>query len=177
MQQKTIALAHQFEQFFTLNFPVVKKFASLLLKSEQDAEDIAQEVFARLWAQPGLWQEKTETGGFLYTVTRNLTLDFIRHRNIEHTYQEQLEPELLGFNDPLDSMYYEELQLMLRLLLEQMPERRRQIFEMSRFRKMSNNEIAETLHISVRTVEHQIYLALSELRKTLVLSFLFILLK
>ena len=62
------------------------------------------------------------------------------------------------------------------MALERFPERRRKIFEMSRFKKMSNLEIAETLHISVRTVEHHIYLSLQNLRKIIfILFFLYLL--
>ena len=57
----------------------------------------------------------------------------------------------------------------MRLTLDRMPERRRQIFEMSRMHGLSNAEIAEHLQLSVRTVEHQIYLALKELKKTMLL--------
>lgn len=75
-------------------------------------------------------------------------------------------PSELGADDPL---YYEEALLLMRLTLDRMPERRRQIFEMSRMHGLSNAEIAEQLQLSVRTVEHQIYLALKELKKTMLL--------
>ena len=48
-----------------------------------------------------------------------------------------------------------------------MPERRRMIFEASRFQGLSNKDIAEKLGVSIRTVEHQIYLALIDLKKIL----------
>lgn len=75
-------------------------------------------------------------------------------------------PSELGADDPL---YYEEALLLMHLTLDRMPERRRQIFEMSRMHGLSNAEIAEQLQLSVRTVEHQIYLALKELKKTMLL--------
>lgn len=68
-----------------------------------------------------------------------------------------------------DTLYYEEALLLMRLTLDRMPERRRQIFELSRMQGLSNAEIAEQLQLSVRTVEHQIYLALKELKKTMLL--------
>ena len=64
-----------------------------------------------------------------------------------------------------------EMLLVVRLTLEKMPERRRLIFELSRFKGLSYKEIAEKLNVSIRTVEHQVYLALIELKKVLLFLF------
>ena len=108
-------------------------------------------------------------------MAKNVAFDFIKHKRLENDYrEEQIKKstikDLLGFSDPLNSLYYKEMQLIIRMALENFPERRRRIFEMSRFENMSNNEIAEKLNISVRTVEHHIYLTLLEMKK---ISFLF----
>ena len=57
------------------------------------------------------------------------------------------------------------------MALERFPKRRKKIFEMSRLHDMSNQEIAIALHLSVRTVEHQIYLSLQDLRKIVFILF------
>lgn len=62
--------------------------------------------------------------------------------------------------------------LIIQLTLEKMPKRRRLIFELSRFRGLSHKEIADKLDVSIRTIEHQVYLALIELKKVL-LFFIF----
>lgn len=64
------------------------------------------------------------------------------------------------------------MQLIIRMALENFPERRRRIFEMSRFNNMSNQEIALSLHLSVRTIEHQIYLSLQVLKR-IIFNFIF----
>ena len=63
--------------------------------------------------------------------------------------------------------------MLTELAIERLPKRRKRIFRMSRLDGMSNKEIAEALGLSTRTVEHQIYLALRELRRII---FLFLLL-
>ena len=74
----------------------------------------------------------------------------------------------------LNNVYYKEMLMIIQLTLEKMPKRRRLIFELSRFRGLSHKEIADKLDVSIRTIEHQVYLALIELKKVL-LFFIFFL--
>ena len=48
----------KFEQFFILTFPKVKAFAWKILHSEEDAEDIAQDIFVKLWDNPEIGRIK-----------------------------------------------------------------------------------------------------------------------
>lgn len=54
----------RFEQFYAANFPRVKNFARLLTKSEEDAEDIAQNIFLKLWTRPELWEGQESMTGY-----------------------------------------------------------------------------------------------------------------
>lgn len=151
-------------------------FAINLLKSEEDAEDIIQDVFAKLWTQPEVWLENKDIGQYIYAMTKNTTFNFIKRKRLEQSYQEQLSQkylieDLLKSEDTLDPIYYKEALLIIRLILDRLPERRRKVFEMSRINNMSNMEIAQALNISVRTVEHQIYLTLLEIKKTIFIAF------
>lgn len=107
---------------------------------------------------------------------KNTTFNFIKRKRVEQSYQEQLSQkylieDLLKSEDTLDPIYYKEALLIIRLILDRLPERRRKVFEMSRINNMSNMEIAQALNISVRTVEHQIYLTLLEIKKTIFIAF------
>ncbi|MEA4948113.1 MAG: RNA polymerase sigma-70 factor [Petrimonas sp.] len=164
----------EFEEIFIQYFPKVKAFAAILLKSEQEAEDVAQDIFVKLWEQPDLW-EGYLVRNYLYTMVKNHVFNRIKRKNIEFKYinsQMNLHSldEIAEFKDPLNEIYHEELQLLLKLSLEQMPDKRRQVFEMSRFQDLSNHEIAEKLNLSVRTVEQHIYLALKELKKLFLIA-------
>jgi len=163
-----------FEKIFIQYFPKVKNFATLLLKSEQEAEDVAQDIFVKLWEQPELWKDNF-IRNYLYTMVKNHVLNRIKHKNIETDYinskiNSQTIEEIAEFKDPLDNLYHEELALLLKLSLEQLPEKRRQVFEMSRFQHLGNQEIAEKLDLSVRTVEQHIYLVLKDLKKLFLIA-------
>lgn len=64
----------------------------------------------------------------------------------------------------VDPIICDEAELLLRMALDRMPEKRREIFSMSRFEGLSHKEIAERLGLSVRTVESHIYSALLALK-------------
>lgn len=172
------ALAQKYEKLFSIYFSVVRSYAWLLLKSEEDAEDIAQDIFTKLWLQPSLWEQLDDEALHkrLYVITKNTTLNFIRHRKLESDYQEEVFQESLlkdMFNseDPMDAIYIREIRLIVKLTLDRLPPKRRRIFIMSRLEGKSNQDIADRLGISVRTVEHQIYRTLAELKKTIFFAF------
>ncbi|MEG1402241.1 RNA polymerase sigma-70 factor [Bacteroides sp.] len=166
-----------FEQFFILTFPKVKAFAYKILKSEGDAEDIAQDVFVKIWADAETWKNCETHNGYIYIMVRNQIFNFLKHKSIANSYQEQLVGTYASsFQEDIhDHLYAKEIELLIKLTVNQMPEQRQKVFMMSRFKQMTNNEIAEQLDISVRTVERHLYLALIDLKKiTLFLIFLYL---
>lgn len=173
----------KFQRFFTENFPKVKNFAQMLLKSEAEAEDVAQDVFCKLWLQPEIWLNNSrETDSYLFIMTRNVVLNIFKHQQVVHDYQVDLVEKTLLYElteneEILKNIYYKEMLMIVRLTLEKMPGRRKMIFELSRFQGLSHKDIAERLHLSIRTVEHQVYLAMIDLRKELFFFFLLFFLK
>ena len=164
----------RFKTFFTDNYPRVKSFAWKLLKSEEDAEDIAQDIFTKLWSEPQLWENREKWDAYLYTMTRNHVYNFINRQNLALEYAERLAEDWqemqTTFPDLNDELYSKELGLLLKMAIEKMPEQRKKIFILSREDGLSNPEIAERLGLSVRTVERHLYLALQDLKK--IISFL-----
>lgn len=162
-----------FEKFYATYFPKVKNFAYLLTKSRHDAEDIAQNIFMKLWMRPDVWHETGPMSGYLYVMTRNEIFAHFRHQKIESDYEAKISRSRLfdelcdGDTSLLENIYYKEMVLLVRMALSQMPGLRREAFELSRFEGMSNKEISEKLQISQRTVEDYIYKTLMELRKVL----------
>lgn len=167
-----------FEQFFILTFPKVKAFAYKILKSEDDAEDIAQDVFVKIWADTEIWKNCEAHSGYIYIMVRNQVFNFLKRKAFANNYQEQLaEKYASSFQaDIHDELYAREIELLIKLTVNRMPEQRRKVFIMSRQQQMSNNEIAEKLNLSTRTVERHLYLALSELKK-IILFFIFLYLR
>ena len=165
----------KFEQFFILTFPKVKAFAWKILQSEEDAEDIAQDIFVKLWDNPEIWEDKETWDSYIYTMSRNQIYNFLKHKSIESNYREKvIEEDSPSYEfDIYDQLYAKELQLLIKLTLDNMPEQRRKVFQMSRQKGMTNKEIADNLQLSIRTVERHISLALQELKKIILIAFFF----
>jgi RNA polymerase sigma-70 factor (ECF subfamily) len=163
-------MKEDFERFFTENSPKLKAYAMQVLMSEEDAEDVVQDVFLKLIAKPEKWQDEERKDGYLFKTTKNHILNFIKRRKMERSYQQRLAEtnaslvEEFGLDDKLHA---QEVEFLIMTILKRMPERRSNIFKMSRYEGKSNQEIADILNISIRTVERHIYLALVDLKETL----------
>ena len=164
--EKLKADRKDFERIFRLYYGKVRNFISILVHSESDAEDIAQEVFIRLWEKKVPIRDIRSLDSYLYILSRNAALDHIRKdRNFS-------EPVVLAVIissgvEPDDAFLAMVLLFLIRMFVSTLPEKRRRIFEMSRYDGISNEDIAKSLGISRKTVENQIHLSLSELKKML----------
>lgn len=159
----------RFQSFFMNNYPRVKAFAWKLLKSEEDAEDIAQDIFTKLWSEPELWESRDKWDSYLYAMTRNHIYNFINHQAIEANYAETIAKRWNDLQEDIpdlnDELYARELSLLIKMAVEKMPEQRKCVFRLSKESGLSNPEIAERMGLSVRTVERHLYLAIRELKK------------
>ncbi|NDV79307.1 RNA polymerase sigma-70 factor [Dysgonomonas sp. 511] len=162
-------LREDFAKFFIETYPKVKAFARQILMSEEDAEDVSQDIYLKLIDMPEIWNNLEKRNNYLFKMVKNHIFNFIKHKNIERKYQQgQVDKnpiiEEFGIDDKLHA---KEIELILTYAIEQMPERRKEIFKMSRFEGKSNASIAQLLDMSVRTVERHLYLALADLKKKL----------
>ena len=162
---------HSFSQLFKNNYSRVKYFAYVLLKSEMDAEDVVQEVFARLWERRNIWlNNEREFDSYLLIMTRNIVLNIYKHEQVRQEYMEyhmvKSVPSPIDY-DFFERFHYREMLGIIYSVLAAIPDRRRRVFELSRFHGKSHKEIAAIMGISVHTVERQIYLTLIELKKKL----------
>jgi RNA polymerase sigma-70 factor (ECF subfamily) len=135
---------------------------------DDQAKDIVQDTFAKLWADKSLVITKS-LNSLLFTTIRNRCLqqlekEKVRNKYIESTRQKLQTEELQFYMDERSSLMEQELEDKLNEVLKNLPDRCRQIFMMSRFENKKNREIAEELDISVKAVEKQISKALATIR-------------
>lgn len=136
-------------------------FCLHLLKSKEEANDIVQEIFIRIWESRNFINPDLSFSSFLYTMARNRILNYFRDIDIDEKVKEILATQKVTEEEAIDSkIIYTEYQVILQKAISQLPPQRRKIFNMSRIESMSHKEIAAELGISVNTVQEHISEAL-----------------
>lgn len=152
----------------------VYNFCHLYLTNADDAEDVVQEVFIKVWENREWIREDERFKGLLFIITRNLVFNQHRKKVNESLYKVTLLAALEESEEIEEEIDANDLRAYIERLIDELPPRRREIFNLSRKEQKSYKEIAELLHISEKTVENQIGEALKYLRKNVLLLLLFV---
>ena len=133
------------------------------LSESNQAEDIAQEVFASLWANRNTVQiEKLEN--YLATAAKYLVLTAIRKKELQRRYGAHLVNKASVSISPETTYQNKQILTLLELEIEQLPEKCKLIFRSSRHEGKAVKQIASELNIAPKTVENQIHKALKVLK-------------
>ncbi len=141
--------------------------ANRVLRDKNKSEDLVQDVFFELWKKRGTLQIHSSLGAYLKRATLNKALNYIRDEKIKSSGEEPLQILKSYQADAQGQLEIQELQKRIDQAINQLPERCRLVFSLSRFEAMTYREIAEELDISIKTVENQITKALRLLREAL----------
>lgn len=127
--------------------------ARRMMGNQADAEEVAQEVFLRVWTHAERWQPgKAQFGTWLYRVAANLCLDRLRRLRPSVDIDEM--PDLVsGEPGPDARLEQDQLAARVEAALQQLPERQRLAIALSHYEGFSNTETAEILEVSVEAVE------------------------
>lgn len=161
----TIQTKSAFEAFFRSHYGAMCRFAEGFTHDADDAEEVVQQCFVKLWEGREDIKISTSPKAYLYQMIRNACLNQKKHIQIREDYK--------VFNEEERSVPEEEnsstdgLKEKLHEAIRQMPPQRRKIFELSRFEGLTYKEIAAHLDISPKTVENHMGSAMKELRVAL----------
>ncbi|MDO6819835.1 RNA polymerase sigma-70 factor [Zobellia sp. 1_MG-2023] len=147
--------------------------ANSYVPSKEDAEEIVHDVLIKLWEKRGKLDVKSNYVGYIYSMTRNACLDYLRaHKNklskvlISDQQELWLNYNALS-NDAYSTIIVNELQNLVDNAIADLPEKCQKVFIKSRVDGLGHKEISEELKISTKTVENHITRALRELRVVL----------
>ncbi len=156
-----------FDTVFRAYYQPLCRYAQRTLDGDpDDAEEIVQAVFVKIWEQRAQLNIQWTLKAYLYKMVYNRCLNWIRdHRNRREPLEIQDNiPAAQYASDPLIGA---DFQRALALALDKLPPQCRKIFELSRFEELKYREIADQLDLSVKTVEVQMGKALRLLRSHL----------
>ncbi len=148
--------------------PKIYSFALSYLKNKADAEELVQDVFLKIWEKRETLDVSRNIKSFIFKIAVNTIYDFIRHKNIESVFKDFARDNYeFHSNNTWDTVVFKEMQTTLNKLVVKMPAQRKKIFNLSKIKGYTNDEIANKLGISKRTVENQLYRAVLYLKEHL----------
>lgn len=157
-----------FEQVYHAHCKALVRYANTILKNQDEAEDIVQQLFVGLWTKRDSLEVNTSLKSYLYKAVHNSSLNRIKQLQIKEGHNNQIEyvteKYALSPNAVLDG---KEVQEAIDTAIGELPDQCRIIFTMSRYQGLKYQQIADQMNLSVKTVENQMGKALKYLRTRL----------
>ncbi len=156
-----------FEAVFKRYYQSLCLYATKILKNDSAAEEIVQDLFVKLWEKHRMINIQSSLKNYLLRSVKNQCLNYFKHNQIKERYIGEVKAETENFQ--LDEQNFTEPGLLQEIekSINALPEKRRNIFLLSREEGLKYREIAEKLGISIKTVETQMGLAIKTLRVNL----------
>lgn len=142
------------------------RYAFTIVKDFDQAEDIVQTMFMKLWEKRGELDITTSVRAYLFRSVYNQCINQLDHKVIKTKYDASVRVQA-GRDEQQPDVFPEELENNIRKAVEALPPQCRSIFMMSRYEELRYSEIADRLGISVNTIQNQVSKALKLLREAL----------
>ena len=157
-----------FDWLFIRYQPKVVAFLKACTGDEEQARDIAQDIFFNIWKDRAKLSGVRSFEGYLFQMARFSVYNYYDHLDVMKKYVEEgkKQPEGTAVG-PEEKLKERQIKAIVAATVRKMPQRRREIFVMSRWGGYTNDEIAARLNINKRTVENHLTAALSALRRAL----------
>lgn len=158
----TILSQKDFEEYFRTFFVPLSRYAYVFVKDQETAKELVQDTFLKIWERRETFSIDGSVQAYLYRAVKNRSLNYVRdHKRFQfvttipdHAEVDTSTPQ----NDLIDD---------LPSLINNLPERCREIFLMKRMQGLSYKQISQQLSISEKTVENQMTIAFRRLRELL----------
>jgi len=155
----------EFKSLFDQFFKPIRNFIYFRCADVDLAEDLAQDVFVKLWENRGRIDRKT-VKAYLYTIALNMTINQMKRRQLHFRFLKGGSQDR-DFDTPEKLMEMEQYKQRLEEVIASLPEGGREVFLMNRLEDLTYNEIAERLKLSVKAVEKRMSKVLRILREKL----------
>lgn len=150
---------------------LVYRMAFRILSNVEEAEDITQEIFLKLWQNSDIYQpDRASLSGFLIVMTRSRSIDKLRSRNSQHRVTQLWQATIEGdwkSDSPLQKLSQQEQKEVVQSALAHLSDAERQVLEIAYYKGLSQSEIAKQTDLPLGTVKSRSRKALKKLRYAL----------
>lgn len=153
------------EDMLTIYEKRIYSFFLKNIKLPSVAEDLTQDVLIKLWIRRKNLDRVQNIDSFVFAIAKNHVIDHLRKAKSDRQYRAALVHQI-KIQEPkaLDDIIYKDYKNILDGLIKELPPRQREIFQLSRLKGLSHDEIAERLNISNKTVRNHLFEALKHLK-------------
>lgn len=144
-----------------------------LLRSEELAEDILQDIFIKIWEVRHTIDPELNFGALLYKIAANLSKNVYRKNLYDQLMRKQINPDH-GHNPIEDSLNQSEAKELLQAALNKLTPRQREVYIMHKLDGLSYQEISSRLNISASAINHHIQEANKQLKKILNSNYIYL---
>lgn len=156
-----------FNEIYNIYSKKILNFAYSFSISLEDAEEIVQDTFVKLWKKREYLDLSKSAEALIFVIAKNLVLNKIKEYSVD---RERLKSYFNSLEERLDSsleekLNFKEIESILNEIIEELPEKRKEIFKLNRFKGLTYKEIAKFLDVSPGTVEKQMKKALETINE------------
>lgn len=160
--------AEAFDQLFSFYGKRLFYFALGYLKSKEEAEEVVQEVFLRIWRNRKNLNPDLSFNAYLFKIAYHYILVLFEQVNRRKAYQHEIVTESVRFRDEINErLNYQMLLDKVEALIEHLPPRQKEVLVKRKKEGLPVKKIAAELDISVKTVENHLTEALKNIKKGL----------
>jgi RNA polymerase sigma-70 factor (ECF subfamily) len=156
----------QFDLFYKKQINQVFRFIVAKNNNRDEALDIAQEAFVKIWENCNQF-DLSKAKAYLLSTARNLFYNLTKHQNVVREYEKETPGIYMDTESPESTMRQKEFKVKLEKAIANLTEPQREVFLLNRIEGKKYREIAELLDISVKAVEKRMSKALVHLRATI----------
>ena len=153
-----------FTRLFHIYTPKLLPFIFKLTRNEQLAKELVQETFLRLWVNRERLTEVSQPSAWIYKIASNVSLTWIKTNGNRARLLKKINP-IRSENPVVETVESKELNLIISRGVNLLPQRRQEIYRLSREQGLSHQEIADRLQLSPQTVKNQIGISLKFLQE------------
>ncbi|HCC52396.1 MAG TPA: RNA polymerase sigma-70 factor [Porphyromonadaceae bacterium] len=157
-----------FDRIYQMYSKRLYAYSLQFTKSPEEAEDIVQDVFVKIWTNRDHIRQNETLRSLLFIMAKHHLINAYRSRLNHPVYEEYVKyTETLSADDAHYNLEYNEFAQYVRSTIRTLPPTQQKVIVLSRMQQLSNKEIAEKLSLSKQTVKNQLSLGLKSLKDKL----------